>query len=72
MSRDKTPPLYFIDEHLASFSDAEMLWISNIAYVKIIKPYFGARNETGNLGVAVSIYLKKGDDLFDHRLKTVI
>lgn len=69
LSRDKTPPLYFIDEHLASFSDAEMLWISNIAYVKIIKPYFGARNETGNLGVAISIYLKKGDDLFDHRPK---
>jgi hypothetical protein len=67
---DKTiPPLYFIDEHMADFSEVELLWMTNIAYIKIIYPYFGTRNEGGKLGVAISIYTKKGDDLIDRRPK---
>ncbi|MEP7256235.1 MAG: hypothetical protein ABI666_10710 [Ferruginibacter sp.] len=70
LGRDKiNPPLYFIDEHIAEYSEVEMLWISNIAYVKIIRPYFGTRNQGGDLGTAVSIYLKKGNDLIDRRPK---
>lgn len=61
--------LYFIDERVADISEVDMLWMSNIAYIKVIYPYFGTRNTSGNLGVAVSIYTKKGDDAIDRRPK---
>jgi hypothetical protein len=61
--------LYFIDERVADISLVDMLWMENIAYIKVIYPYFGSRNESGNLGVAVSIYTKKGDDAIDRRPK---
>ena len=64
-----TGTTYLIDEHIADESEVGMLWMSNIAYIKIIYPYFGLRNASGNLGTAVSIYLKKGDDLIDRRPK---
>ncbi|MEP7254153.1 MAG: hypothetical protein ABI666_00185 [Ferruginibacter sp.] len=64
-----TGTLYFIDEHFADISEVEMLWMTNIAYIKIIYPYFSTRNEGGNLGVAISIYTKKGDDAIDRRPK---
>ncbi len=67
--RGTTGTLYFIDEHFADISEVEMLWMTNIAYIKIIYPYFGTRNEGGNLGVAISIYTKKGDDAIDRRPK---
>ncbi len=62
-------PLIFIDEHLVDPSELESLEITNIAYVKIIPTYFGTRDENNNLVTAVSIYLKKGDDLIDKRPK---
>lgn len=61
--------LYFIDERVADVSLVDMLWMEDIAYIKVIYPYFGSRNESGNLGVAVSIYTKKGDDAIDRRPK---
>jgi hypothetical protein len=63
------PPLIFINEHLVDASELESLLITDVAYIKIIKPYFGTRDASGDLGVAVSIYLKKGDDLIDRRPK---
>ncbi len=64
-----TPPLIFINEHLVDASELESLLITDVAFIKIIKPYFGTRDASGDLGVAVSIYLKKVDDLIDRRPK---
>ncbi len=61
--------LYFIDEHIADRADVENLSISNIAYVKYVRRYFGQRDDAGDYGPAISVYLKKGDDLIDRRPK---
>ncbi|HMK03315.1 MAG TPA: hypothetical protein VK489_03950, partial [Ferruginibacter sp.] len=66
---DAGPPLYFIDERIADVSEVDNLWMTSIAYIKIISPYFGTRNDAGKLGPAISIYTKKGDDLIDRRPK---
>jgi hypothetical protein len=64
-----TPPLIFIDEHMVDESALQTLSITDVAYIKIIDKYFGVRNTAGGYGPAVSIYLKKGDDLIDKRPK---
>jgi len=61
--------LYFLNERIADISEIDMLWMSNVAFIKIIYPYFGTRNESGNLGIAVSVYTKKGDDAIDRTPK---
>jgi len=61
--------MYFVNERVADISEIDMLWLSDVALIKIIYPYFGSRNESGNLGIAVSVYTKKGDDAIDRRPK---
>ncbi len=67
-SSDKALPLLFINENVADPADLERLNIADIAYVKVIYPYFGNRDE-GQIKTAISIYYKKGDDLIDRRPK---
>ena len=66
--REKGEPLIYINERIADYSELESVWIYDIAFVKIVYPYFGAR-EGGDIKTAISIYLKKGDDLIDRRPK---
>jgi len=67
-SSDKATPYVFIDEHVADPQDLERIWISDIAFVKVIYPYFGSRDD-GTIKTAISIYYKKGEDLIDRRPK---
>ncbi|MEO7263494.1 MAG: hypothetical protein ABIW38_01215 [Ferruginibacter sp.] len=62
-------PFVFVNEQKVDFSFLETISISDVAYIKIIESYFGERNDNGIYGPAVSIYLKKGDDLIDRRTK---
>lgn len=64
-----TPPLIFIDENIVDASALQRLSITDVAYIKIVPHYLGTRNEDGEFVAAVSIYLKKGDDLIDRRPK---
>lgn len=63
------PPIILINESVVDASALQTLNISDVAYIKILPKYFGNRDESGNLVPAVSIYLKKGDDLIDRRPK---
>jgi hypothetical protein len=58
-------PLIFIDETIVDASALQTLSITDVAYIKIIHPYLGSRDENGNITTAVSIYLKKGEDRID-------
>jgi len=66
--REKGEPLLYINERIADISELESVWIYDIAFVKIVYPYFGTR-EGGDIKTAISIYLKKGEDLIDRRPK---
>jgi hypothetical protein len=66
--RTKGIPLVYVDEHVVDYSELDRLLVSDIAYIKVIYPYLGARDD-GKMKTAISIYLKKGDDLIDRRPK---
>lgn len=65
----KSVPLVYVDEHVVDISELDIIQVNNIAYVKIIYPYLGVRDDDGKIKTAISIYLKKGDDLIDRRPK---
>ena len=65
----KSLPLVYVDEHVVDISELDIIQVSNIAYVKVIYPYLGVRDDDGKIKTAISIYLKKGDDLIDRRPK---
>jgi len=67
-SSEKGLPLVFINENIADPEDLERISIADIAYVKVVYPYFGNRDD-GLIKTAISIYYKKGDDLIDRRPK---
>ena len=62
-------PFIFVNDQRVELDYLDFLSIDDIAYVKIIKTYVGERNPLGQYGPAISIYLKKGDDLIDRRPK---
>jgi hypothetical protein len=61
-------PVIYVDEHVVDVSELDIIQVSNIALVKVIYPFFGIRDD-GKIKTAISIYLKKGDDLIDRRPK---
>ncbi len=60
-------PLIFINESLQDNSILQTLSMDEIAYIKIIPRYFAMKNDNEDIITALSIYLKKGDDLIDKR-----
>ncbi|MEI9958132.1 MAG: hypothetical protein WDM90_17915 [Ferruginibacter sp.] len=67
-SLDKVVPLVFLDESLSDPSELDKINVGDIAYIKVVYPYFGNRDDQ-QIKTAISIYFKKGDDLIDHRPK---
>jgi hypothetical protein len=65
------PVVVYIDEHLALGSELESLWLSDVAYMKLIPSFAGNGPEGNNAGLlpALAIYTKKGDDMIDRRPK---
>jgi len=67
--RSKGIPLVYVDEHTVDYSELDRISIDDIAYVKVIYPYLGERDENAKIKTAIAIYLKKGSDLIDRRPK---
>ena len=66
--RSKGIPLVYVDEHTVDYSELDRISVGDIAYLKVIYPYLGAR-EDGKVKTAIAIYLKKGSDLIDRSPK---
>ena len=62
-------PFVFVNEQMVDLDYIDNISIDDIAYIKIIFNYVVGRNKEGLFGPAISIYLKKGDDLIDRRPK---
>lgn len=64
------PVLIYIDEHEMTNNDLENLSLSQVAYIKLIPSFLGSGAEAGAGGFlpALSVYTKKGDDLFERRI----
>jgi hypothetical protein len=67
--RNKGIPLVYVDEHTVDYSELDRISVNDIAYIKVIYPYLGDRDENAKIKTAVAIYLKKGSDLIDRRPK---
>ena len=67
----QTNVLIYIDEREVETTQLETISLTQIAYVKFIPNFLGKGLEPGKDAIypAISIYLKKGDDLIDRRAK---
>lgn len=62
-------PWYFVNENPYDNTILQTLSMEDIAYIKVIPLYFAMKNEYEDIIPAISIYLKKGEDLIDKRPK---
>ncbi len=63
------PVLLFVNERISDNDEFVRLNLEDIAYIKVVSNYVGERNSAGLYGPAISVYLKKGEDLIDRRPK---